>query len=41
LAIPWLYLGATTATALVCASVAILLVRRLASRSDLEALRTR
>jgi putative ABC transport system permease protein len=41
LTIPWVYLGATTVTALVCASMAILLVRRLATQSDLEALRTR
>ena len=41
LVVPWLYLGATVATALVCATLAILLMRRLAARPDLEALRTR
>ncbi|MDE2092888.1 MAG: FtsX-like permease family protein [Burkholderiales bacterium] len=41
LVVPWLYLGATTATALACATLAILLMRRLAARPDLEALRAR
>lgn len=41
LVVPWQYLGATTATAVLCATLAILLMRRLAARPDLEALRTR
>ena len=41
LVVPWLYLGASTATAVACATLAILLMRRLAARPDLEALRTR
>ena len=41
LVVPWLYLGATSATALACAALAILLMRRLAARPDLEALRAR
>ena len=41
LVVPWLYLGATAATALACAALAILLMRRLAARPDLEALRSR
>lgn len=41
LVVPWLYLGATAATALACATLAILLMRRLAARPDLEALRSR
>ena len=38
---PWAYLGATGVIALGCASAAILVMRRLAARPDLEALRTR
>ena len=38
---PWLYLAATVVIALACATLAILLMRRLAARPDLEALRTR
>ena len=41
LVVPWLYLGATAATALLCAALAVVLMRRLASQPDLEALRTR
>jgi putative ABC transport system permease protein len=41
LVVPWQYLGATTATAVLCATLAILLMRRLAAQPDLEALRTR
>lgn len=41
LVVPWAYLGATAALALACATAAILVMRRLASRPDLEALRTR
>lgn len=41
LVVPWPYLGATAATALLCAALAILLIRRLAARPDLDALRTR
>lgn len=41
LAVPWLYLGATATTALVCAALAILAMRRLTARPDLEALRNR
>ena len=41
LVVPWLYLGLTAAIALACAAVAIVVMRRLASSPDLEALRTR
>lgn len=41
LVVPWLYLGVTAVTALACATLAILLMRRLAARPDLEALRSR
>jgi putative ABC transport system permease protein len=40
LVVPWLYLGATVAIALACATLAILLMRRLAAQPDLEALRS-
>ena len=41
LVVPWSYLGATSVIALLCATAAILLMRRLAARPDLDALRTR
>ena len=41
LVVPWAYLGATIATALVCAAPAVVVMRGLAARPDLEALRTR
>ena len=41
LAVPWLYLGVTVATGLVCAALAIGLVRRWSARPALDALRAR
>ena len=41
LVVPWAYLGATAAIALACATSAILVMQRLAARSDMEALRNR
>ena len=41
LVVPWLYLGATAMIALACATLAIMVMRRLSARPDLEALRTR
>ncbi len=41
LVVPWLYLGSTVATAVACAALALVLMQRLSSRPDLEALRTR
>ncbi len=41
LSVPWLYLGVTAATALVCAALAILIMQRLTAREDIEMLRTR
>jgi putative ABC transport system permease protein len=41
LVVPWFYLGATLAIALACATMAILLMQRLAALPDLEALRSR
>lgn len=41
LVVPWAYLGITTATALVCATLAILVMRRLIAHPDLELLRAR
>ena len=39
LAVPWQYLGATAAVALVCAAAAISIMRRASTQRDLEALR--
>jgi putative ABC transport system permease protein len=40
LVVPWFYLGVTAATALACATLAILIMRNLAARRDIEMLRT-
>lgn len=41
LVVPWLYLGATAVIALACATLAIVVMQRLAALPDLKALRTR
>jgi putative ABC transport system permease protein len=40
LVVPRFYLGVTAATALACATLAILIMRNLAARRDIEMLRT-